>query len=70
MWPLPEPARPEEAERWDPPVLVRLALDHGCDDGRTDRAGHAGPDARERPGPPPGQPRPAPWGTRAVSRRP
>ncbi|SCX41017.1 hypothetical protein SAMN03159343_1077 [Klenkia marina] len=32
MWPLPEPARPEDAERWDPPVLVRLPLDHGCDE--------------------------------------
>ena len=61
MWPLPEPARPEEAERWDPPVLVRLALDHGCDDDQ--------PRARV-----PDQPRPAPWGTRtstpATSRRP
>jgi hypothetical protein len=58
MWPLPEPARPEEAERWDPPVLVRLALDHGCDDAEPPRARV------------PDQPRPAPWGTRTSARRP
>ena len=57
MWPLPEPARPAEVERWDPPVLVRLALDHGCDDAEASRARV------------PDQPRPAPWGTR-TSRRP
>ena len=57
MWPLPEPTRPDGAEQWDPPVLVRLALDHGCDE-QLERA-------RQR-----AQPRPAPWGTRTASRRP
>lgn len=31
MWPLPEPTRPAGATRWDPPVLVRLELDHGLE---------------------------------------
>lgn len=57
MWPLPEPTRPEGAEQWDPPVLVRLPLDHGCDEQRER--------AQQR-----SQPRPAPWGTRTASRRP
>lgn len=56
MWPLPEPARPADAERWDPPVLVRLALDHGCDDAP--------------PRPASDQPRPAPWGTRTSAPAP
>ncbi|CAB4923393.1 MAG: hypothetical protein F2825_08030 [Actinobacteria bacterium] len=41
MWPLPEPTRPEALPdgeaRWDPPVLVRLPLDHGLDAGTVPR---------------------------------
>ncbi|SDP03726.1 hypothetical protein SAMN05660199_03075 [Klenkia soli] len=47
MWPLPEPVCPTDDPRWDPPTLVRLALDHGLD--------------RPAPRPPTRQARP--WGT-------
>ncbi|GAA4309536.1 hypothetical protein [Klenkia terrae] len=46
MWPLPEPTRPEALPdgeaRWDPPVLVRLSLDHGLDAGPASRTTSAG----------------------------
>ena len=31
MWPLPDPVCPTDDPAWDPPALVRLALDHGVD---------------------------------------
>ncbi len=55
MWPLPEPARPDPlpdgGARWDPPALVRLALDHGLDVPAPPRPAPA-PDrpGRRRPG--------------------